>query len=229
MSEPQYIGALIGLFLLSIGFRALMAAQGYLEAYLHLHYYPRPIPPPGSSRSRQRQDQQQEPVPPMVQNGSVVMSEDSTPELDEKNEEIEISRAVLTTAVVGIGYMLMLVVMTYNSAYFGAILAGIFVGEVYFGRWGRVRPIFPTAAHHNNSSSSSSARPSPSTVMHPANNNNNNNTARIPNHYNNHTSSRLAHYAQHPASSSITSVASRASSHGYSAMVHHGAAADGAC
>ncbi|KAI7816101.1 hypothetical protein BC939DRAFT_390158, partial [Gamsiella multidivaricata] len=49
--------------------------------------------------------------------------------------QAEFSRAVLTTAVVGIGYMLMLVVMTYNSGYFGVILAGIFVGEVYFGRW----------------------------------------------------------------------------------------------
>ncbi|KAF9969703.1 hypothetical protein BGZ65_011702, partial [Modicella reniformis] len=62
VDEPEYISTLIGLFLLSIGFRALMAAQGYLEAYLHLHFYPRPTSTSTSTstssssiRSQQRQ------------------------------------------------------------------------------------------------------------------------------------------------------------------------------
>ncbi|KAF9941188.1 hypothetical protein BGZ67_005641 [Mortierella alpina] len=54
--------------------------------------------------------------------------------------QAEISRALLSTLVVAVGYMLMLVIMTYNSAYLAVILVGVFVGEVYFARWGRVRP-----------------------------------------------------------------------------------------
>ncbi|KAI8358303.1 Ctr copper transporter, partial [Mortierella sp. GBAus27b] len=127
MSEPQYIGALIGLFLLSIAFRALAASQGYLEAYLHLHYYPRPASSSGSHGSRSRPLQQLE-----QEQTSLLWP---LPTAQPFVWQAEVSRAVVATAVVGIGYMLMLVVMTYNSAYFGVILAGVFFGEVYFGRW----------------------------------------------------------------------------------------------
>ncbi|KAF9190101.1 hypothetical protein BGZ50_000450 [Haplosporangium sp. Z 11] len=252
MSEPEYIGALIGLFLLSIGFRALVAAQGYLEAYLHLHFYPRPSHSP---RSQFYSNPQVSPLQTQGQTGCQLLQNDNLcrqgqdgdkgqsqqlplqeapmPEIrDEKCDDkilpdgqqedqgdrfsgqrvqqqhhnsgvinpvtpsgrkrygpsrhylnvapfarsswdqqqqistslihplptaqpfvwqAEVTRAVLTTAIVAVGYMLMLVVMTYNSAYFAVILAGVFIGEIYFGRWGRVRPIFPS------SSSSSSA------------------------------------------------------------------------
>jgi hypothetical protein len=117
--------------------------------------------------------------------------------------QAEVSRAVVTTAVVGIGYMLMLVVMTYNSAYFGVILAGVFFGEVYFGRWGRVRPIFPTATTTTTTTTAPDVtRPSHQLMD------------------TNQPTSSLANYTQHPAVSSRVSMASRASSHGYSAMAH---------
>ncbi|KAG0252247.1 hypothetical protein DFQ27_008211 [Actinomortierella ambigua] len=57
--------------------------------------------------------------------------------------QVEISRALLTTLVVAVGYLLMLVIMTYHSGYIGAILAGVFIGDVFFGRWAKVRPIPP--------------------------------------------------------------------------------------
>ncbi|KAI1290688.1 hypothetical protein EDD11_009082 [Mortierella claussenii] len=297
MGEGQYIGALIGLFLLSIGFRALVAAQGYLEAYLHLHYYPHPrhnlssfaSPTHGQQElehlhnaeaDRGRQEQEiyldekhivstsQEDTPKgqrVLQNEEEIAQESSlqpqaispasaTPttttstrstnpkshkshksrrpplyqtsdlhskypgdyELNSSNSstflsplptaqpfvwQAEMSRALLTTAVVGIGYMLMLVVMTYNSAYFAMILIGIFVGEVYFSRWGRVRPVFPA------SSSSQLRRAAKCT----------------PGLY---TDVHGQHQQQHnPASISATSLTSR-SSHGYSTMIHHGASVD---
>ncbi|KAI8603521.1 Ctr copper transporter family-domain-containing protein [Dissophora ornata] len=347
MSEPEYIGALIGLFILSVGFRALVAAQGYLEAYLHLHYYPRPSSYSSSSSSSSspysraqthtiRHSQQQhhhQAITDIQELEEAVETRESTLGfVDEKNNgtnaivrsenlqdqefhrqgvqpvreeeegegvtlhhqgplratpeatstatavetgittttarhrrygaqrhhipplyyphhnnnddaffplptaqpfvwQAEVSRAVLTTGVVGIGYMLMLVIMTYNSAYFGVILAGVFVGEVYFGRWGRVRPIFPSSSSQRRSRAACQPQQQQqqpgqqqqqqqavgSTI--PSSFNKNNNSSYID-----------GNGSQRPAASSMTSLASRSSSQGYSsAMIPHGTSADGAC
>ncbi|KAF9582495.1 hypothetical protein BGW38_000138 [Lunasporangiospora selenospora] len=242
-SEPAYIGALVGLFVLSIAFRGLVAAQGYLEAYLHIHYYPRGRPSHGSG-SRLASGRGQPPIPnplkqpletsPHTLQGSLEAVDDrpkaQLPRTEKSDDTIEtsasvtptndsvmvsfsaggderlqqpltpgrstgvstdnepprygalspltvppftlhgsfsplptvqpfvwqaeLSRAVLTTAVIALGYLLMLVVMTYNSAYFGVILAGVFVGDVYFARWGRARPIFQPSSSGSGSHSS---------------------------------------------------------------------------
>ncbi|KAG0271338.1 hypothetical protein BGZ95_000859 [Linnemannia exigua] len=300
MSEPQYIGALIGLFILSIGFRALVAAQGYLEAYLHLHYYPRPSSHISSSSSGQSSSYLQQQSQLLNPSGNVVegdsdddeeghgrqqqqhlggsdgtgvtrpfsglpnaekndpslflqgqgahqhhqqQSSTNTPsrrhkyygnQLHHRNPppfyahqtstpssvpfltfptaqpfiwQAEVSRALLTTAVIGIGYMLMLVIMTYNSAYLGVILAGVFVGEVYFARWGRVRPVFPSLT---------SGRPSRMEEIKQAQQSSEGTAAEA-------TVARTA-------ALSTTSLASSTSSHGYStAMAHHGLSGDGSC
>lgn len=295
MSEPQYIGALIGLFVLSIGFRALVAAQGYLEAYLHLHFYPRPH---SSSHSRpshnpylQQQQQADEdnnededarhqnlaldgssinnsssngdhavlPHPeknnnfstPLPKQGQGMMQQEQqsgpTPATPSRPKlyggrrhhspppfyaaasptqpfplpfltfptaqpfiwQAEVARAVLTTAVVGIGYMLMLVIMTYNSAYLGVILAGVFVGEVYFARWGRVRPIFPSSSTTNPNTRTSRVNEMKQQQQSP-----------------NETATAVAG----TAAIRRTSLVSTSSSHGYSAaMAHHGLSGDGSC
>lgn len=213
-SEPQYIGALLGLFILAIGFRGLAAAQGYLEAYLHLHFYlhtrtsvptlTREDRPSSSGRnpfpidsSSQEQDfspaaldsiavhtsssgtpadqQQQAPrryrmqgshahahrtsAPAYTKNNNIIPSTSTSlfhplPTAQPFVWQADVLRALLTTAVVGVGYMLMLVVMTYNSAYFAVILAGIFVGEVYFARWGRARAVHATKKSSSSSSTS---------------------------------------------------------------------------
>ncbi|KAG0216432.1 hypothetical protein BGX33_012602 [Mortierella sp. NVP41] len=301
MSEPQYIGALVGLFILSIGFRALVAAQGYLEAYLHLHYYPRPHSSSSTSSSHSRRavndnsyqrsqlmslglaadeddndvdeesghnsgldrkgdtgvgmvtDEKNTHSSSQQQQGQGVQRQQSTqpslphhlPDASSSRPkrygthrhhspppppfyahqpqlpfltfptaqpfiwQAEVARALLTTAVVGIGYMLMLVIMTYNSAYLGVILAGVFVGEVYFARWGRVRPIFPSTPKAPRASrqveikqqqQQSQSSEGPGGVMA---------TARV-------------------STNSLTP--STASSHGYStAMAHHGLSGDGSC
>ncbi|KAG9068742.1 hypothetical protein KI688_011025 [Linnemannia hyalina] len=296
MSEPQYIGALIGLFILSIGFRALVAAQGYLEAYLHLHLYPRPHSSLHSRHSHnpylQQQHQQVDedesddgnpghqnlaldsskinnnnsdgdhavlPHPEKNNNPSTSLPQQEQGMMQERPQsgptsttpsgpkrygsrrhhspppfyaaasptqssplpfltfptaqpfiwQAEVARAVLTTAVVGIGYMLMLVIMTYNSAYLGVILAGVFVGEVYFARWGRVRPIFPSP-----SATISKTRTSRVNEMNQQQQSSNG-TAIAP---------------ARTAAISRTSLASTSSSHGYSnTMAHHGLSGDGSC
>lgn len=44
-------------------------------------------------------------------------------------------RAALDTVLVGIGYLLMLAVMTMNVGYFMSVLAGVFIGSLAVGRY----------------------------------------------------------------------------------------------
>ncbi|KAK5944770.1 hypothetical protein PMZ80_001970 [Knufia obscura] len=48
---------------------------------------------------------------------------------------VDIPRALMTFVIVGIGYLLMLAVMTMNIGYFMSVLAGAFVGELAIGRY----------------------------------------------------------------------------------------------
>ncbi|EHK44373.1 uncharacterized protein TrAtP1_008911 [Trichoderma atroviride] len=47
-------------------------------------------------------------------------------------------RAALDTVIVGIGYLLMLAVMTFNVGYFMSVLGGTFLGSLLLGRYGGI-------------------------------------------------------------------------------------------
>ncbi|KAF2689320.1 Ctr copper transporter-like protein [Lentithecium fluviatile CBS 122367] len=48
---------------------------------------------------------------------------------------VDLPRAVIMTLIAGVGYLLMLAVMTMNVGYFLSVLAGAFIGELALGRF----------------------------------------------------------------------------------------------
>lgn len=48
---------------------------------------------------------------------------------------VDLPRAVIMTVAAGVGYLLMLAVMSYNVGYFISVLAGSFIGELALGRF----------------------------------------------------------------------------------------------
>jgi len=51
---------------------------------------------------------------------------------------VDLPRAIIATVIVGVGYLLMLAVMTMNVGYFLSILGGTFLGELAVGRYAQL-------------------------------------------------------------------------------------------
>jgi len=49
---------------------------------------------------------------------------------------VDLPRATLVTVMAGVGYLLMLAVMTMNVGYFLSVLTGVFAGDLAVGRYG---------------------------------------------------------------------------------------------
>lgn len=167
-SEGAYIGSCIALFILAIIARASAALQHYIDAWLimkeekRLHAAYSRGQDHGSSVMRnssinegidglRRRDgdtngsektpeYQSCPSPSStLQVKSKPPARPELPHVPDFHWQTDTLRSLLTTLVTFISYLLMLVVMTGNGAYFIVIIAGVFVGEMVFGRYRSLR------------------------------------------------------------------------------------------
>ncbi|KAI5846065.1 Ctr copper transporter family-domain-containing protein [Tricharina praecox] len=122
----QYVGACIFLIVLAFVFRFVLAWKAVLE-----HRWA-------------RREVDRKPVV-VLGDGDAGGSEDELPKEAGEGEGgwagrpwrfgTELPRAAMAVLSTGLGYLLMLAVMTMNVGYFMSVLAGVFVGELAWGRF----------------------------------------------------------------------------------------------
>ncbi|KAF8431397.1 putative Ctr copper transporter [Terfezia claveryi] len=135
----QYAGACIFLIVLAIIYCALAAFKSIQDAKWHKVEKARGVVVAGMGRIGLRSIAVDEAKPAgAVANLETEGNGNSGKETEGGNTpwrlSIELPRAATSTVVSGVGYLLMLAVMTFNVGYFLSVLAGIFVGELAFGR-----------------------------------------------------------------------------------------------
>ncbi|KAI8073256.1 Ctr copper transporter [Gongronella butleri] len=143
-TEGAYIGACIGLFVFTIVTRALLALEVYFIAW--------------------REGKLTTDAHAVATN---IMVKDEGPSSDHSSEALtypvqrnvpavppfswinDPARSLLTTLSSFLSYLLMMVVMTGNGGYFIVVIAGIFVGEVAFGRYRSIGGPAAGSGHHD--------------------------------------------------------------------------------
>ncbi|EEH22066.1 hypothetical protein PABG_04277 [Paracoccidioides brasiliensis Pb03] len=140
-SAGTYAGTCIFLIVLAVIFRALLAAKSMLEhrwaaAAMSRRYVVVAGQLPAAERIQ---------MDPNASTGTLV----SANGVEEKVRvvaslkgqtapwrfSVDLPRALLVMVTAGVGYLLMLAVMTMNVGYFMSVLAGVFVGDVALGRY----------------------------------------------------------------------------------------------
>ncbi|KAI8580016.1 hypothetical protein K450DRAFT_238962 [Umbelopsis ramanniana AG] len=165
-SEGAYIGACIALFVLAILARGSAALQYYVEGWLIikeekiLHAADNKFARADSKVTKntsldesidglRRRDgdinHNEKPLEYSTTSTPTFMSKTKAPARLELPHvpafhwQTDTLRSLLSTLVTFISYLLMLVVMTGNGAYFIVIIIGVFVGEMVFGRYRALR------------------------------------------------------------------------------------------
>lgn len=167
-SEGAYIGCCIALFVLAILARGSTALQYYFEAWmimkeekrLHAIQQSNSNYDMGSAATvtasvnetidslRRREPSNSEKSPEYEARASPISTmrtksdpphRPELPHVPAFHWKTDTLRSLLTTLITFISYLLMLVVMTGNGAYFICIIAGVFVGEMIFGRYRGLR------------------------------------------------------------------------------------------
>ncbi|PNS14874.1 hypothetical protein CAC42_2103 [Sphaceloma murrayae] len=143
MSTGAYAGTCIFLIVLAIISRALAAYRQRLEQKWHAAAVNRRyIVVAGSGNEGQLSNQLKEEGEGGVltargvdENVQIIKTRAQSREGSPFRLSTDIPRAGIYTAQAGVGYLLMLAVMTFNVGYFLSVLAGLFVGELALGRF----------------------------------------------------------------------------------------------
>ncbi|KAK7549291.1 low affinity copper transporter [Phyllosticta citricarpa] len=136
----QYAATCIFLIALAVAWRALFAAKAIVEERwlaqaLQRHYVVVAGQTPESERIKQ--DASSSPGTLMV-NGveqKVMVTQQQIKGPQPWRFSVDLPRALLATVIAGVGWLLMLAIMTLNVGYFMSILGGTFLGEVLVGRY----------------------------------------------------------------------------------------------
>jgi copper transporter 1 len=135
----QYAGTCIFLIILAITLRAIFTAKSFLDAKaLESALKRRYIVVAGEKGTREAANDAGSMTGILTTNG--VQEDVRVVSAPVKTTQpwrfsVDLPRAALMTVATGVGYLLMLAVMTFNIGYFLSILAGSFIGELALGRF----------------------------------------------------------------------------------------------
>jgi len=142
-TSGQYAGTCIFLIIFSVIFRSLLAGKHILEARWADQAWKRRYitVAENSAFSEQLKGDPNSMRGVLTANGvdenvAILMKASHGPQ--PWRFSVDVPRAFLSMILVGVGYLLMLAVMTLNIGYYFSVLAGAFIGELAVGRFHRV-------------------------------------------------------------------------------------------
>ncbi|KAF1345039.1 Ctr copper transporter [Delphinella strobiligena] len=124
----QYAGTCIFLIVISLIFRAIIALRSYMEASTWSRSPLSSVPEAYKSFPKSAED-----------GDGCAVDTQARATVQPWRVGVEGSRAVLDVMIVGVGYLLMIAVMTMNVGYFLSVLGGTFVGSFLFARFAAAR------------------------------------------------------------------------------------------
>ncbi|KAI9786441.1 MAG: hypothetical protein M1839_006901 [Geoglossum umbratile] len=143
-SPAGYAGTCIFLILFATLWRGVFAFKSTMERrWLDTALRRRYVVVAGRQRESERVSQESE------NKGTVLMTERGVEEevrVVRRNSRgvmpwrwsVDLPRALIVLALSGMGYLLMLAIMTFNVGYFLSVLGGIFLGEIAVGRYSQM-------------------------------------------------------------------------------------------